>query len=194
MNSPPSALPDRLVFGYTEAELTAYSHLVWARRDRGPSYENFKALMIVITFAIGFVVLFANYLGFVTSSQMPPVLFTAYAAFVAGAFAHRAAIKLRYRSIARAMYRDDGMASEMFEMTFDASGVVSKNARFEMRLPWAAIAEVIEAPLLVVLLFEVSQGLPIPVRLFSDPAARADFIAMIRAHASGAQNRSQSRI
>jgi hypothetical protein len=39
--------------------------------------------MIVITLAIGLTVLFANYLGFVTASEMRSVLFTAYVAFFA---------------------------------------------------------------------------------------------------------------
>jgi hypothetical protein len=39
--------------------------------------------MIVITFAIGFAVLFANYPGFVTASEMRSVLFTASVAFFA---------------------------------------------------------------------------------------------------------------
>jgi hypothetical protein len=143
--------------------------------------------MIVITFAIGFTVLFANYLGFVTSSQMPPVLFTAYAAFFAGALAHRAATHARHRAITRATFRDSGIGTEPFEIAFDASGVAYNTAKYQVRVPWAAVAEVIEAPLVVVLLFEPNQGLPIPARLFSDPASRSTFVAVMREHASGAR-------
>jgi hypothetical protein len=184
---PPNPLPDRLVFSYQEDEARAYSRLVWARRDRGPGYDNFWAAMIVITFAIGFSVLFANYLGWVTSSQMRPVLFTAYAAFVAGALAYHAAMRIRYRAVARAMYRDSAMGTETFEMTFDGNGVVYRNAKFELHVPWAAVAEVIETSLIVVLLFRSSQGLPIPARLFSGAGSRASFAAVMREHASAAR-------
>jgi hypothetical protein len=188
LDRPPSALPDRLVFTYQEDEVRAYSRLVWARRDRGPDYHNFRALMIVITFAIGFTVLFANHLGFVTASEMRSVLFTAYVAFFAGAFAHRAAMQIRYRAIGREMYRDS-LGIETFELDFGANGVIYRNATFELRLPWKAIAEVVETSLLVVLLFQSSQGVSIPARLFTDAASRADFVAAMREHASGARRK-----
>ena len=173
MGPSPSAFPDRLVFTYQEDEARAYSRLIWARRDRGPDYGNFRAAMIVITFAIGFSVLFANYLGFVTSEQMRPVLFTAYLAFFGGALVHRAAIQIRNRAIGRAIYRDS-VGIDTFEVTFDASGVAYKTARFELRVPWAAIVDVIET-------------MPIPARLFSDAASRAHFSAAMREHASAAR-------
>ena len=191
MGPPPSPLPERLVFTYQEDEARAYSRLVWARRDRrGPDHGNFRAAMIAITLAIGLSVLFANYLGLVAFSEMRPVLFTAYAAFVAGALAYHAMMRIRYRAIGRAMYRDSAMGIEACEMTFDASGVVYKNAKFELRVPWAAVAEVIENSLIVVLLFQSSQGLPIPTRLFSGAASRASFAAAIRNHASAARRQS----
>lgn len=190
MGPPPSPLPDRLVFTYHEDEVRAYSRLVWARRDRGPDHGNFWAAMMAITLAVGLSVLFAKYLGLVASSEMRPVLFTAYAAFGAGAFAYHAMMRIRYRAIARAMYRDSAMGIETFEMTFDVSGVVYKNAKFELRLPWAAVAEVIESSLIVVLLFQSSQGVPIPARLFSGAASRASFAAAIREHASAARHQS----
>jgi hypothetical protein len=157
VDRPLSALPNRLAFTYQEDEARAYSRLIWARRDRGPDYGNFKALMTLITFAIGFVVLFANYLGFVTSEQMRPVLFTAYLAFFAGALAHRAAIQIRNRAIGRAMYRDR-ITIETFEMTFDASGVACRNATFELRVPWAAILDVVETSMIVVLFVPAEPG------------------------------------
>jgi hypothetical protein len=55
----------RLVFSYREDEAAAYDRLVWQRRNGGLSYDNFMALIIAITFAIGFCVPFANGLGFV---------------------------------------------------------------------------------------------------------------------------------
>jgi hypothetical protein len=185
VSSPAVALPEKLVFSYQEQETSAYDRLVWARRDRGPEYLNFRAAMYAITFAIGFAVLFANQLGFVTSSELPQVLFTAYAAFFAGGFTHRAAMQIRYRAITRAMFRD--IAADTFEVIFDAGEVAYSNARYQVQVPWAAVAEVIETSLIVVLMFERSRGLPIPARLFPDPAARANFVAAIRQHASGAK-------
>jgi hypothetical protein len=187
---PPSLLPDRLVFTYHEDEATAYYRLMASRRDRGPDPMNFEALMIALTFAIGFIVLLANYLGFVASSEMPHVLFTAYAAFIAGALAHRAAMRIRYRAIARASFRDSEFGTETFEMNFDAHGVAYDTARYQMRMPWMAIAEVIEAPLVIVLLFERAQGLPIPARVFTDAASRAAFVATVREHGSNGRRQS----
>ena len=126
MGPPPSPLPDRLVSGRTRA----YSRLVWARRDRGPDQSNSWAAMMAITLAIGLSVLFAKYLGLVASSEMRPVLFTAYAAFAAGTFAYHAMLRIRYRAIARAMYRNNAMGIETIEMTFDVSGVVYNSAKF----------------------------------------------------------------
>jgi hypothetical protein len=183
-------LPDRLVFTYHEDETRAYSRLVWARRDRGPDQSNSWAAMMAITLAIGLSVLFAKYLGLIASSEMRPVLFTAYAAFASGAFAYHAMLRIRYRAIARAMYRNNAMGIETIEMTFDVSGVVYKSAKFELRLPWAAVAEVIESSLIVVLLFQSSQGLPIPARLFSGAASPASFAAAMRERASAARRQS----
>ena len=151
---------------------------------------NFEALMIALMFGIGFTVLLANYLGLVASSEMPHVLFTAYAAFIAGALAHRAAMRIRYRAIARAWFRDSDFGTETFEMTFDADGVAYDTARCQMRVPWTAIAEIIEAPLVIVLSFDRTQGLPIPVRVFADAASRVDFVAAVREHALNARRQS----
>jgi hypothetical protein len=148
------------------------------RRDRGPDYENFEALIVAVTFAIGFCVLFANHFGFVTSSQMPPVLFTANAAYFAGAFAHRAAMQVRYRAIVRSNLRH--MAAETLEVKFDAGGLVYSNAKCQVRVPWVSVGEVIEDSLVVVLMFGRSQGLAIPARLFSDSASRTNFVAVTR--------------
>jgi hypothetical protein len=57
--------------------------------------------------------------------------------------------------------------------TFDASGISYSNTDTKVRVR-RAVAKVIEAPLIILLLFEPSQGLRIPTRLFSDPASRAD--------------------
>jgi YcxB-like protein len=190
VSSPSTPLPDKLVFTYQEDEATAYGRLVGLRRDRGPDYMNFEALMVALTFAIGFIVLIANYLGFVASSEMPHVLFTAYAAFIAGAFAHRAAMQVRRRAIARASFRDSEFGTETFETTFDCTGVAYDSVRCQMRVPWMAIAEVIEAPLVIVLLFDRTQGLPIPARVFTDAASRAAFVATVRELASNARRQS----
>ena len=85
------------------------------------------------------------------------------------------------------MFRDSAMGSESFEMTFNADGVVYKNPKFELRVPWAAIAEVVDTSLIVVLLFQSSQGVPIPGRLFSGAASRANFAAVMRQRASAAR-------
>ena len=181
------ALPDKLVFSYHEEECRAFDRLVWARRDPGPHYLNFKAAMTAITFAVGFVVLAGNHLGFVRSDEMPEVLFAAYAAFIAGAVAHRAAMQLRYRATERAMFRD--IAAETFEVTFDGSAIAYGNARYQLRAPWASVADVLEASLVVVLMFDYSQGVSIPARLFADQAARTNFVAAVRERASGARLR-----
>jgi YcxB-like protein len=91
-----------------------------------------------------------------------------------------------FARIGRAMYRDS-LGIETFEMNFGANGVIYRNATFELRLPWKAIAEVVEISLLVVLLFRSSQGVSIPARAFTDAASRASFVAAMREQASGAR-------
>ena len=56
-----------------------------------------------------------------------------------------------------------------------------------MRVPWKAIAHVIETPLVIVLLFDLDSGLPIPARLFADATSRTSFVAQMRECASAAR-------
>jgi hypothetical protein len=185
-------LPDRLVFTYREDEVSAYHRLVALRRDRGPQWHNFEALMIVFIFAVGFAVLLANQLGLVASSEMPHVLFAAYAAFFAGALAHRTAMGVRYRAIARARFRSSEFGTETFEMAFDPDGIGYDSRRCRMHVPWTAIVNVVEAPLIVVLLFDLDSGLPIPARLFADATSKTSFVAAMREHASAARRLSSA--
>jgi hypothetical protein len=183
-----SPFPDRLVFSYSEDELIAYSRIMSKRRDRGPSYSNFKAAMMVIIFGLGFIVLLAKYLGWVEPSEFRTVLFTAYAAFFAGAFACHGALRLGYRRVTRAWRRSGGEAYGPYEMVFDANGIVYKTAQSETRVPWDAIAEVLETGLLVLIWINPARGgLPVPVRMFPDRAQRAAFIAAIREHSAQAR-------
>ena len=188
VGSPMSPLPDRLVFSYSEDELMAYGRIVSMRQDRGPDHSNFWAAMIVITFALGFIVLLANYLGWIKPSELRLVLFTAYAAFFAGAFAYHGALRLGYRRVARALSRFGKDANAHYEMAFDANGVVYTAAKIETRIPWSAVAEIRETSLLVLIWINPAQGgFPIPARMFPDAANRAAFIAAIRAHSSAAR-------
>ena len=180
--------PDRLVFSYSEDELIAYSHLLSTRQDRGPSYSNFKAAMLVIIFGLGFAVLLAKYLGWIEPSEFRTVLFTAYAAFFAGAGAYHGALRLGYRRVMRAWRRSGGEAYGPYEMLFDANGIVYKTVQSEKRVFWDAVAEVRETGLVILIWINPAHGgLPVPVRMFPDPAHRAAFIAAIREHSTQAK-------
>jgi hypothetical protein len=188
-----SSFPDRLDFTYTEDELITYSRIRSMRQDRGPSYSNFRAAMVVIIFGLGFTVLLAKYLGWVEPSEFRTVLFTAYASFFAGTFAYHGALRLGYRRVTRAWHRSGGEAYGPYEVTFEANGVVYKAAKIETRVPWDAIAEVRETRSLVLIWISRAQrGLPIPARMFSNAAARAAFTAAIREHSAQARANSSS--
>jgi hypothetical protein len=180
--------PDRLVFTYREDELIAYSQIVSRLQDRGPAYSNFRAAMLVITLGIGFIVLLAHRLDWISLSELQPVLLTAYAAFFAGAFAYHGALHLGYRRIARTVSRSAEDANGPYEVAFDANGIAYKSAKVETRVPWDAIAEVYETRSIVLIWISLAErGLPIPTRVFSDSATRAAFITAIRGHASTAK-------
>jgi hypothetical protein len=186
VNGPARAIPDRLVFTFSKDELIAYSRIVSMRQDRGPSYSNFRAVMTVIVFGLGFVVLLAKYLGWIAPSQLRLVLFTAYAAFFAGALAYHGALHLGYRRITRTMSRS-GEANGPYQMVCDESGFVYGPAQARTRVPWDAIADIRKTGSMVMIWNATGNGYPIPARIFPDLAQCEDFVAAIREQAANAK-------
>jgi hypothetical protein len=182
-----SSFPDKLVFTYRDDELSSYDRAVAARRHIGVDYSDFLAARIVVTLGVGLIVVLANRVGLIPLSVVPPVLVTAYAAFVAGAFAYRLLMKLTYRRMARALRKARAAVDETSEMIFAPDGVVYRTPTLETRLPWRAIVAIGETDVLVLIWIDLARGFPIPARMFADRAEREAFVAALRTRALAAK-------
>jgi hypothetical protein len=192
VNGPARPIPDRLVFTFSKDELTAYSRIFSKRYDRGPSYLNFMAVMMAIIFGLGFVALLAKHLEWIEPSALRPVLFTAYAAFFAGALAYYGALLAGYRRGAGTMSRLHA-AIGPYEMVCDGNGFVYGPAQARTHVPWNAIADVSKSSSMVMIWNATGSGYPIPARIFPGLAQCDDFVAAIREYAAHAKAVGSSR-
>ena len=187
VSEPQNSLPASLVFTYRDDEMSSYDKAVAARRRGGIDYSDFMALRIIVTLGVGLVVVLANRLDLIPLSVVPSVLVTAYAAFFAGAFAHRLLMQLLHRRMARTLHEARAAKDEASEMIFAPDGVVYRTQALETRLPWRAITAIGETDMLVLIWIDIARGFPIPARMFSGPTERAAFVAALRAQALAAR-------
>ncbi len=181
MSETPVSFPRSFSFIYTDDEIDAFREIGAARQDPGPEYWNFYATIIALIFGIGLTVVAAHYAGLFEARAFRPVLATAYIAFIAGAFGYYVTIWLGYRRIGRldvdeslARYRDAS------EMVFKDEAIIYKTVRLEMRIPWGSVTEIRETALLILIWIARTEGLAVPVRLFTDKSERHALVAAIR--------------
>ena len=172
-------LPAPLRFTYSANELTAHWREL-AQRAEPDSNNTFYGAVFASIFAIGLVVLLAQYLELISAEQLRPVLFTAYLAFYAGAFAWYGMWIIRSRQAERMLVREH-TAGGAWEAAFDDGGIVWKSPESELRVAWHHIASVIATDPLVTIWITRDFAMPIPARLFADAAARDAMMAAVRA-------------
>jgi hypothetical protein len=173
--------PFRFNITFSEDELRTYRKVMAARHARGKNQGTFYGIML----AVGLVVFAAFKLGWIESTAIRPVLFTAYFAFVAGAGSYYFAVRHYFRKFYRADAR-----TEPWDFSFDDAGVTYKSETTEVRLLWRALDSVDDLDPIVLFLFR-GQGIGIPSRLFADAAARASFVTATRARIKAAAEGTQ---
>ena len=184
---PGDAVPERLSFTYTQDELAAYGRLVSARQNRLVDGSMFWSMPIVFILAIALVVALAKAADLITASQVRPVAVTAYAAFITGALTYYALAWFNYRQLLKAVYARAGATTERRDMLFDANGVSSKNLRVETHISWRSIEDVTATDVVVVIWIDITQGFPIPARVFPDATARQSFVGAVRQRIAAAK-------
>jgi hypothetical protein len=174
-------VPDRFTFSYAdEAEFQAFYTLVSRRQDQGPSWDGFYAVIIGGPVVIGLVPLAALALGLIEPEAFKPVLATAFLAFIAGALAFWWLMAVRYRTVARAVYRT-GVEREVWDYTFDHAGIRCRNGTWEINAPWGSVKSVEDAGAFVLIWLNNGQPFAFPSRLFADAGVRQRFVAAIAA-------------
>lgn len=181
-------LPEHLAFTYSEAEVWAIRKAAAAALDRGPSWDAFWFVVIGAIFGIGFAAFAAYHFGLVRRSELGPVLFTAYVAFIAGTLTYGITTHRRSRQLARHAYQAAGLGGNGWEVSFDRAGITCRNATFESRAPWSAVGGVADAGWAVMIWLDAMQALGIPSRAFRDAAAQADFVTAVAKRIKAARN------
>lgn len=156
-----------------------FSTARYAERDDSLTYWG---LWFVGIFAIGLAALGAFKLGLFDAAALKPVLFTAYAAFAAGAAMYGLIIRRQYRAYYRSFARNSGT----WHYTFDDSGITYKNDVRQVFLLWRAVKSVEDLGWAIVFP-SADQAIFIPSRVFDDTALRSEFVAASAARIQAAR-------
>jgi hypothetical protein len=180
LNDPSEQWPFRFNITFSEDELRTYRKVMAARHAGGKNQGTVYGIMLAGISVFGLVVFGAVKLGWIESTAIRPVLFTAYFAFVAGAGSYYFAVRHYFRKF----YRADASTGP-WDFLFDNAGITYKSETTEVRLVWRALDSVDDLGPIVLFLFR-GQGIGIPSRLFADDTARAGFVAAARARIKAA--------
>lgn len=169
-----------LVFSYRDDELAMLRAKIGQRINRVVSPAPFYVALIAIMLSAGLPVLAANWAGLLTRTQVPAVLFTAYAAFVAGMLVFTILLSGQRRRIARRTNQTRSQAGETWELTCTDAGIACKGASYETRVAWPAVNSVEQLPGVVAIWFVNIQNFCIPARIFPDDEACVAFVAAVQ--------------
>jgi len=167
---------------YSEKELWAVGQFNTARHSHRDEGATFLGLVFLAIPAVGLAGFGAFKLGLVGHAALKPVLFTAYAAFVAGAASYWLAVRRQFRAVYRAFARNSGT----WHYTFDDRGISYKSDARQGAVLWPAMNSVEDLGWAVIFLV-ADQPLAIPSRVFSDTAVRAAFVAASAARIEAAR-------
>jgi hypothetical protein len=170
---------------YSDDELRSYSKLMAKRYARGRNDNTFFGFLILAILVIGFAIFGAVDLGLVKAASVRSVLVAAYVAFAAGWLSYWFFVQRYFRKLLGGQ-----SLRGPWDYWFGAAGLGYKGATIEVRFTWRAVEDVDD--LGTVVLFRCgNHAVFVPARMFTDNAAREDFVAAsaarIKAAAEGAQ-------
>jgi hypothetical protein len=179
--------PQKLVFVASTAELAAARKLAAIRLNRKLKGWGYWGVVYLLIFVVGLVVYAAYELDLFDFWSLKPVLITAYAAFIAGGFAHAIGGRWQYRRLTRAYY--EGEDKVEWELTFDDTAMIWRSETVESRISWRAIRAVEDTGSMLLLWRDIlSRTAFIPTRVFESAEARAAFVAAVAAHVAAAHS------
>ena len=174
-------LPPSLSFTLSEDEYWTLRKLEAYRVDRGPSWNEFWAVIIAYAFGVGFAALAARSIGLVGADEFAAVLATAYIASALGIILFYWLLRWRSRQLTRRQIRAAGGSVLTVQIDFDAEGITCITGPLTRRGGWRAMTAIeARGPALMIWLGR-AYVLTIPVRVFADDAARAAFVAAVEA-------------
>jgi hypothetical protein len=179
LNDASDQWPFQFAINYTEDEQRIFRKMVAARHARMKDEATVFVIMVAGILAFGLAALGAFKLGWIDSSSIRPVLFTAYFAFVAGAGCYYFAMRHYFRRF----FRED--ARTEWHFLFDDVGIAYESDAMEVRMKWRALEGAEDRGRMVLFLFN-GRGIGIPSRIFSDNTARVAFVAAARARIKAA--------
>jgi hypothetical protein len=156
---------------YSDRELRSFSKMMAGRYARLQTEGTGFGLLLAAILILGLAVLGAFNLGLVAPSALRPVLFTAYFAFMTGVAGYYFVMRAYFRKFIRTYQRGG-----TWNYSFTPAGIFYNSELMEVRLAWRAVNAVEDLGKMITLRFG-AQGIAIPPRVFSDSAARADFVA-----------------
>jgi hypothetical protein len=134
-------------------------------------------------FVIGFAVLGAQKIGLVAARDVPPSLFTAYAAYATYAFGVGLVIVLfrrRQQQLARAAVLNTERDDVVWDFRFTDAGIGWSSDGLESHISWHIVKSLETSPTAVFIWLRYLQNLSLPARLFADDASRRAFAAAVR--------------
>jgi hypothetical protein len=181
----PDQVPQKLIFAFSEAEMADARKLVAVRLNRELKGFGYWGAIYLVILAVGLVVYAAYQLDLFDFWSLKPVLITAYAAFIAGAFIQAFGGRWQYRRLTRVYYA--GEDKEEWEFTFDNAGMTWRNKTAEVRTSWDAVRAVEDVGAMILFWRDMpARTTFIPTRVFESAAARKAFVAAAAAHVEAA--------
>jgi hypothetical protein len=167
-----------LVFIYQDGELPRFRREAWRTYSRGTDSFSLWGLVVSMIFAIGLAVAAAHEGGLITTKAVPPVLFTALAAYAGGVAVMVWVSGLHRRQLERAATL--GQIETERRIAVSDSGIVATSANYDMRVTWQAVKRIDVRPGVVLIWLEWYQFIAVPMRVFVDETARIAFIVAVR--------------
>ncbi|MGO8923594.1 MAG: hypothetical protein ACLQF4_11725 [Xanthobacteraceae bacterium] len=172
------------VVSYRDQELRTYSKMMAGRYARAQSEGTAFGILLAAILLLGLVVFGAFKLGWVESSAVRPVLYTAYFAFLTGVSGYYFVTRAYFRKFIRTDQRGG-----TWNYSFTPTGICYRSETIEVQLAWRAVKAVEDLGRIVIVRFG-AQGLTLPSRVFADDATRAAFTAAARAWIKAAAGKS----
>jgi hypothetical protein len=167
---------------YSEDELWASGRFNTARHTGRDEAGTFLGLVFLAIPSVGLAAFTVFKLGLIELAALKPVLFTAYAAFAAGATSYWLAVRRQFRAVYRAFTRSSGI----WHYTFDDRGISYKNDVRQGCVLWSAINSVKDLGW-AVMFVAADQPVSLPSRVFSDSATRRAFVGASAARIKAAR-------
>jgi hypothetical protein len=142
MTDPAPAFPLHLRFAYQKGELQQLRALAAKSFENTMPWSSPWIVLFSMFFVIGFAVLGAQKIGLVAVREVPPILFTAYAAYACGVGAVIVLFRRRQQQLARAAVRNTERDDVIWDFRFTDAGIGWSSDGLESHISWHIVKSV----------------------------------------------------